>query len=247
MGAAEARSIVPEESARKLAWEDQGRLSSSSVVERRRTTWRGNAPVKRMRTSWSAKAGLAEISSRILAGTGGAVSIGVLKTAKGIYSTEVRNGGLAGKWMSLFRRLGRIPNMIGGATTAGGTCGTWNTWEGRVAAESEVARLKRGDLDALSELITRYQNRLYRFLLRIVREPAEAEDLFQQTWVRVAEKIRQFDASRNFEAWLFTLARNLAIDQLRRIRPESLDEQVPGDARGETAADKLASRERPVM
>jgi RNA polymerase sigma-70 factor, ECF subfamily len=130
--------------------------------------------------------------------------------------------------------------MIGGAQVA------WHGWEGRLAADTEVARLKRGDLDALSELITRYQNRMYRFLLRIVREPAEAEDLFQQTWLRLAEKIRRFDASRNFEAWLFTLARNLAIDHLRRIRPESLDEPISGDATGATAADNLASRERPV-
>lgn len=116
-----------------------------------------------------------------------------------------------------------------------------------MAADTEVARLKRGDLDALSELITRYQNRVYRFLLRLVREPAAAEDLFQQTWLRLAEKIRYFDANRNFEAWLFTLARNLAIDHLRRIRPESLDEPIPGDESGATAADQLASRERPAI
>ena len=62
-------------------------------------------------------------------------------------------------------------------------------WEGRVALDSDVAQLRRGDLDALSTLLTRYQNRLYRYLLRMVRQPAEAEDLFQQTWLRVAEKI----------------------------------------------------------
>jgi RNA polymerase sigma factor, sigma-70 family len=95
-----------------------------------------------------------------------------------------------------------------------------------VAVDADVVRLRRGDLNALSELITQYQNRLYRYLLRIVRQPAEAEDLFQQTWLRVVEKIRSFDASRNFDAWLFTLARNLAIDHLRRIRPESLDEPL---------------------
>lgn len=123
--------------------------------------------------------------------------------------------------------------MMGGATIA---------WEGQVAVDNDVARLRRGDVDALSELIARYQNRLYRYLLRIVRQPAEAEDLFQQTWVRVAEKIRGFDPSRNFDAWLFTLARNLAIDHLRRIRPESLDEPLPNDETGSTPADRLPSR-----
>jgi RNA polymerase sigma-70 factor (ECF subfamily) len=119
-------------------------------------------------------------------------------------------------------------------------------WEGPVGLESEVAQLQRGDLDALSALLARYQNRLYRYLLRLVHEPAEAEDLFQQTWIRVAEKIRQYDAKRNFEAWLFTVARNLAIDHLRRIRPASLDEPIEG-APGESAATRLPSGERPEL
>lgn len=113
--------------------------------------------------------------------------------------------------------------------------------EGLVAVDTDVARLRRGDVNALAELIARYQNRLYRYLLRLVRQPAEAEDLFQQTWLKVVEKIRSFDASRNFDAWLFTLARNLAIDHLRRVRPQSLDEPVAGDERAETAVDRLTS------
>lgn len=116
-------------------------------------------------------------------------------------------------------------------------------WEARVGPENEVARLRRGDMDALSALISRYQNRLYRYLLRLVREPAEAEDLFQQTWLRVAEKIRGFDPNRNFDAWLFIVARNLAIDRLRRIQPESLDEPISEDFPGATAMDRLPSKE----
>jgi RNA polymerase sigma-70 factor (ECF subfamily) len=139
--------------------------------------------------------------------------------------------------LSLFGRLIRSMDMIGNAAIS---------WEGRVGLEDEVAQLRRGDLDALSALLTRYQNRLYRYLLRLVREPAEAEDLFQQTWLRVAEKIRKYDPNRNFEAWLFTLARNLAIDHLRRLRPESLDEPI-ASAPGESAATRLLSGERPAL
>jgi len=115
--------------------------------------------------------------------------------------------------------------------------------EGLVAVDADVVRLRRGDLDALSELIARYQNRLYRYLLRIVRQPAEAEDLFQQTWLKVVEKIGAFDAGRNFDAWLFTLARNLAIDHLRRVRPQSLDEPLDDSRHGETMADRIPSRD----
>ena len=103
-----------------------------------------------------------------------------------------------------------------------------------VGLDAEVAQLRRGDPSALAALLARYQNRLYRYLLRMARQPATAEDLFQQTWLRVAQNIRQFDPRRNFEAWLFRLARNLAIDHLRRYRPESLDDPLPsGDSRGE--------------
>ena len=109
--------------------------------------------------------------------------------------------------------------------------------------EADVAQLRRGDLDALSTLVSRYQNRLYRFLLRLVRDPSEAEDLFQQTWVHVAEKIRRFDPSRNFDAWLFTVARNLAIDHLRRIRPASLDQPVSEDESQGTAVERLVSKD----
>ena len=136
--------------------------------------------------------------------------------------------------MSLFQGLSRITDMMGTAALR---------WEGGVGLEADVAQLRRGDLDALSTLVSRYQNRLYRFLLRLVRDRSEAEDLFQQTWIHVAEKIRRFDPSRNFDAWLFTVARNLAIDHLRRIRPASLDQPISEDESQETALDRLVAHE----
>jgi len=107
--------------------------------------------------------------------------------------------------------------------------------------DAAVLELRRGDPDALSTLMARYQHRIYRYLLRLVRQPADAEDLFQQTWIRVAEKIRSFDTSRNFDAWLFALARNLALDHLRRRRPSSLEESPRGDSREDTMVSRLPS------
>jgi RNA polymerase sigma-70 factor (ECF subfamily) len=108
------------------------------------------------------------------------------------------------------------------------------SWEEPVAVETEAVRLRRGDPQALVGLLERYQHRLYRFLVRMVREPATAEDLFQQTWLRVAENASRFDPSRGFEPWLFSIARNLTMDYFRRARPESLDEPLPsGDSRAE--------------
>jgi len=141
--------------------------------------------------------------------------------------------------LSLFARVTRSTDMMGSSAMA---------WEGGlVGLESEVAQLRRGDLEALSALIARYQNRLYRYLLRMVRQTPDAEDLFQQTWVRVAERIRQYDPQRNFDGWLFSVARNLAIDHLRRVRPDSLDEPISSDIEGETKASRLVSKERPAV
>jgi len=116
-------------------------------------------------------------------------------------------------------------------------------WEGRVGIEAAVSQLRHGDLDALTTLMARYQNRVYRYLLRLVRQPAEAEDLFQQTWLRVAERIRSYDPARSFDAWLFTVARNLAFDHLRRIQPQSLDEPLDDKPPGEAMISRLASSE----
>ena len=100
--------------------------------------------------------------------------------------------------------------------------------------EETIVRMRRGDPDALSAVISRYQHRLYRYLLRLVREPATADDLFQQTWLRVMERIGRYDARRNFEPWLFSVAHNLAVDFWRSQRSDSLDAAAdPGDSPGE--------------
>jgi len=108
-------------------------------------------------------------------------------------------------------------------------------------AQDAIARMRRGDPDALTATISRYQHRLYRYLLRLVREPAAADDLFQQTWLRVMEKIGRYDARRNFESWLFSVAHNLAIDSWRAKRGESLDDA--GDS-GEPPSGALGARLR---
>lgn len=109
------------------------------------------------------------------------------------------------------------------------------TWRG---IDDTIDRVRRGDRDALADLLAQYQHRLYRFLLRMVQDPGTAEDLFQQTWLRVMQKIVKYDARSKFDTWLFSVAHNLAIDHLRRRRDGSLD--VPGETRV-TPAERLVS------
>ena len=92
--------------------------------------------------------------------------------------------------------------------------------DGMVAAE-------RLDAAGLAVLVGRYQHRLYRYLVRLVRERAAAEDLFQQTWLQAVREIRRFDGRYSFDTWLFAIAHNAAVDLLRRTAGESLEGREP--------------------
>ena len=93
-----------------------------------------------------------------------------------------------------------------------------------VAEPDEIARLRCRDSAALASVVGRYQHRLYRYLRRLVREPAAADDLFQQTWLNVVRQLGRYDSRRSFDTWLFAIAHNAAMDLLRRKAGESLEE-----------------------
>ncbi|MEO8593155.1 MAG: sigma-70 family RNA polymerase sigma factor [Candidatus Solibacter sp.] len=92
------------------------------------------------------------------------------------------------------------------------------------SSSSRVARLRSGDPGALAETVELYQHRLYRYLVRLVRDPAAADDLFQQTWLHVVRQLHRYDAARSFDTWLFAIAHNVAIDALRKRPGERLDD-----------------------
>jgi len=90
------------------------------------------------------------------------------------------------------------------------------------------AGLKRQDAGLLDELIVRYQHRLMRYLLYLTSNREMAEDLFQEVWMRVLVRGAQFNGQARFDTWLFTIARNLVIDQRRKRTMSSLDELFEG-------------------
>jgi RNA polymerase sigma-70 factor (ECF subfamily) len=83
--------------------------------------------------------------------------------------------------------------------------------------------LRRRDPDLLDRLIEQYQHRLLRYLVYLSGNRALAEDLFQETWIRVIERGHQYDGRHEFSTWLYAVARNLTIDYLRKKSPVSLD------------------------
>jgi len=112
--------------------------------------------------------------------------------------------------------------------------------------------LRRRDPDVLDRLIEQYQQRLYRYLLFLTGDPALAEDLFQETWIRVLERGHQYNAKSKFESWLFAIARNLVIDVSRRKKFRSLEELAdpeshqpfePPDDHATSALQLLVTRE----
>jgi len=89
---------------------------------------------------------------------------------------------------------------------------------------TEIARgLRRRDPDLLDRLIEQYQHRLLRYLVYLAGNRETAEDLFQETWLRVLERGSQYDAKHEFSTWLFAIARNQAIDFLRKKKPAALE------------------------
>src|SRR5437016_5880607 len=97
---------------------------------------------------------------------------------------------------------------------------------------SVIARgLRRHDPDLLDRLIEQYQHRLLRYLVYLSGNRELAEDLFQETWIRVLERGHQYDGKHEFSTWLYAVARNLTIDYLRKKSPVSLDGMMEDEER----------------
>jgi RNA polymerase sigma-70 factor, ECF subfamily len=112
---------------------------------------------------------------------------------------------------------------------------------------SAIARgLRRRDPDLLDRLIEQYQHRLLRYLIYLSGNRELAEDLFQETWIRVLERGHQYDGRHEFSTWLYAVARNLTIDYLRKKSPVSLDGMIDGLAGDERHASFEPADPRPM-
>src|ERR1041384_3753816 len=81
--------------------------------------------------------------------------------------------------------------------------------------QQDMARLAAGHDAALNELMARHSGRLFGYLVRILTNETEADDLAQETFVRVYLNRARFRPSARFSTWLFAIATNLARDRLR--------------------------------
>jgi RNA polymerase sigma-70 factor, ECF subfamily len=104
-----------------------------------------------------------------------------------------------------------------------------------------------GDKDALEELIRDALPHVYRYLFRFVYNDDNAQELTQETFIKVWRKIKRFDTRKNFNTWVLSIARNTAIDFLRKQKRKEVEsintQECEGDFLEETVADELPAIE----
>jgi RNA polymerase sigma-70 factor (ECF subfamily) len=108
--------------------------------------------------------------------------------------------------------------------------------------ERLMTRLASGDEAALAPLLERWRRPLHAFLSRRVGD-ADADDLFQETWLRVVRHRDRFDPQRRFSTWLFQIANNLCRDRGRR---REVRDRYRRDRRAEAAGDPERVRPPPL-
>jgi RNA polymerase sigma-70 factor (ECF subfamily) len=93
-----------------------------------------------------------------------------------------------------------------------------------------MLRVKRGDSAAFAELVDKYKQPVMNLVCRLLRDPAEAEDLAQNVFIQVHKSAHRYQPSARFTTWLFTIARNLCLNEIRRRSrhpADSLDASHP--------------------
>ena len=105
----------------------------------------------------------------------------------------------------------------------------------------------QGDEGAFDSLVRQYEGRIRRLLASLVRDPAEAEDLAQETFLKVLRNARKYRGSGSAKGWLYRIASRTAMDSLRhrKRRAETTLEPGVGGISSGTVETELESRERP--
>lgn len=112
-----------------------------------------------------------------------------------------------------------------------------------VTDEALMMRYQGGDRTSFPSLVKRYKTPIFNFILRQIRFASVAEDLTQDVFVRVVQSAADFRHSARFSTWIYTIARNICIDQLRKQalrRHPSLDQPTGADGEGPTLGERTA-------
>ncbi|MBU8908806.1 RNA polymerase sigma factor SigW [Desertibacillus haloalkaliphilus] len=92
-----------------------------------------------------------------------------------------------------------------------------------------IKEVKKGDQQAFGELVELYKDKVYQLSYRMLGNAHEAEDISQEAFLRAFSNLDSYDTKRKFSTWLFRIATNLAIDRLRKKKPDyHLEDKVTG-------------------
>lgn len=106
--------------------------------------------------------------------------------------------------------------------------------------ERIIQRAKKGDRSAFAEMVDLYKDRVYHISYRMLGNRQEAEDVAQETFIRVYNNLENYDPNYKFSTWIYRIATNLSIDFIRRRKQNfSLDADISG-ADGLDWHDRLA-------
>src|SRR5271169_2191054 len=103
-----------------------------------------------------------------------------------------------------------------------------------------LQQFAHGDLDAFESLFRQFQGEVFRWIVRIVRDPAAAEDLTIETFWRIHRAHARFDPERSFGAWARRIATNAALDHVKTLRHET---GLPDDLASPSSPDPGISEE----
>jgi len=97
-----------------------------------------------------------------------------------------------------------------------------------------IARVRKGDVEAFNHLVSRWEKRVYNYLLRLTSNPEDSLDLSQDVFLKAYQNIRKLDDAARFGPWLFRIAHNEAFSLFRKRKPEA-DTDDPASAEREPA------------
>lgn len=110
------------------------------------------------------------------------------------------------------------------------------------ADEDLMERFAAGDTGAFEVLLKRHERGVYNFIYRLIRNREVANDLLQETFLRVVKNARRYSRKAKFTTWLYTIARNQCIDTVRKARHRdhaSLDQPARHNPEGRTLMERL--------
>jgi len=81
-----------------------------------------------------------------------------------------------------------------------------------------IERIRNGEMNLFSELVLRYQNKLFAYVYRLVGHKEEAEDVLQEIFIKVYKNLNSFEADRKFSSWIYRISHNEAINFLKKNR-----------------------------